>query len=102
MFGSLLLKIARKHFYEFHSFKETICTLFGKSQLKFLISWSLTGLNLFLFYNIFLCLAVLPEGGYFYVDSYGCGWNMAQIATTNLLYSLAANDKSQLSEVVVY
>jgi hypothetical protein len=80
-----------------------MCVLFGKSQLKFVISWSLTALNCFLFYHIFLCLAVLPEeGGYFYVDAYGCGWNMSQIVMTNLLYSLAANNRSQLSEIIVY
>jgi hypothetical protein len=102
MLASLLLKISRKHFYEFDGCIETLSTLFGKSQLKFIISWSLTGLNCFLFINIFLCWPVLPEGDYFYVNSVGCGWNMAQIVITNLNYSLAANDKSQLSEVIVY
>lgn len=67
--------------------------LFWRSQLKFLIPWSLTILIVVLFFSIFGCTHEV-EPDYFFVQYDGCCLNATQLLLTNLNYSLVCNTKA--------
>jgi hypothetical protein len=98
----MLLKLGRKYCYEMEDFRETVRLYFVNAQVKFLIPWSLTFLNAYLFYNIFGCYAVLPASDFLYLQLSTCIANIVQLFLTNLNYSFATNTKTQLSELVFY
>lgn len=70
--------------------------LFFRSQLKFIIPWSLVITISMLFFHIFNCAPELPEGDYFYVAYTGCCINVVQILLTNLNFSLITNTKAHI------
>ena len=75
---------------------------FWRSQLKFVISWSLVATCCYLFYNIFGCHHESTETNYFFILYTGCVLNITQILLTNLNFSLICNTKAELAELVVY
>ena len=76
--------------------------LFFRSQLKFLISWSLIITIGILFFSVFGCSTVDPGSDYFFVNYSGCVLNVTQIVLTNLNYSLICNTWAETPELIVY
>ena len=76
--------------------------LFFRSQLKFLIPWSLIITISILFFNIFGCTKIDPGTDYFFISYEGCVINIVQIVLTNLNYSLICNTWAETPELIVY
>jgi hypothetical protein len=66
-----------------------------RSQLKFVISWSLLATIMLLFFHIFGCQQTLPDNANILsLTTHDCALNATQIILTNLNFSLICNTKA--------